>query len=281
MRFGAFSDGVGPGAPRVLRGKRAMRTADHLFFLEGFGFNVFAYASPASERLMKSAVTKTRLARQLSTCRCEGETPMSIAHRCLTIALLVSCCGLMYAASNRAVVETASLDGQPFQTNLNQVTNLRLHLRDGDFRIVASDSDDITIQTNGKNRELAKKMKVRLQRTGDSLDITFLNVPKNEFQVTIAVPKETNLYARMRAGDLSVDGVAGNKDLELVAGDLSIQVPDASDYGPVDLSVRFGDVSGRQFGDPKGLMGNSLKRDGSGKYRLHAHVFAGDLMLKR
>lgn len=204
---------------------------------------------------------------------------MSIPGRCLTIALLVSCCGLMYGASNRAV-ETASLDGQPFQTDLKRVTTLRLHLHDGDFRIVASDSDDITIHTDGKNRIQAKKMKIRLARKDDSLDITFSHVPKSECQITIAVPRQTNLYARMRAGDLSVDGIAGDKDLEVLAGDLSIQVPDAGDYGPVDLSVRFGDVSADQFGTPKGVMGNSLRRDGNGKYRLHAHVFAGDLTLR-
>ncbi|HXJ90798.1 MAG TPA: DUF4097 family beta strand repeat-containing protein [Candidatus Binatia bacterium] len=204
---------------------------------------------------------------------------MSIAGRWLTIALLVSSSGLMQAASTRAEVETASLDG-PFQTNLSRINNLRLHLRDGDFRIVGTDSREITIHTDGKNRALAGKMQVQLKRTGDSLDITFSHVPKNEFQVTIAVPRETNLFARMRAGDLSVDGIAGDKDLELLAGDLSIQVPDPTDYGPVDLSVRFGDVSAYQFGSPKGTVGNSLKRDGSGKHRLHAHVFAGDLLLR-
>ena len=205
---------------------------------------------------------------------------MSIAGRWFAIALLVSCCGLMHAASNRGEIETATLDGHAFQTDLNKISTLRLHLRDGDFRIVGSDSDQITIHAHGKNRALGKRMQVQLKRTGDSLDIVFSHVPKNEFQVTIAVPRETNLFARMRAGDLSVDGVAGDKDLELLAGDLSIQVPDAGAYGPVDLSVRFGDVSGRQFGSPKGSIGNSLKRDGNGRYRLHAHVFAGDLMLR-
>jgi hypothetical protein len=204
---------------------------------------------------------------------------MSVGGRWFAIALVVSCCGLTYAASTRSEVETAALDG-PLQTDLSKITTLRLHLRDGDFRIVPGDSDEITIHTEGKNRSLSKNMHVQLKRTGDSLDITFSHVPKNEFQVTIAVPRETNLFARMRAGDLSVDGIAGDKDLELMAGDLSIQVPDAADYGPVDLSVRFGDVSGDQFGNPKGWMGNSLKHDGNGKHRLHAHVFAGDLTLR-
>jgi hypothetical protein len=204
---------------------------------------------------------------------------MSVGGRWFAIALLLSCCGPTNAASTRSEVETPTLDG-PFQADLSRITNLRLHLRDGDFRIVGGNSDEITIHTDGKNRALSKNMHVQLKRTGDSLDITFSHVPRNEFQVTIAVPKETNLFARMRAGDLSVDGIAGDKDLELTAGDLSIQVPDPADYGPVDLSVRFGDVSGDQFGSPKGMVGNSLRSDGNGKHRLHARVFAGDLTLR-
>ena len=183
------------------------------------------------------------------------------------------------AASNETREESLPMEGRALQEDLPPITTLRLHLRDGDYRIVATDSDDITIRTDGKNREGAKKVKVLLKRTGDSLDITLTHVPKNECQVTIAVPRETNLYARMRAGDLTVAGVTGDKDLELLAGDLSIQT-DAAEYGPVDLSVKFGDVSGGQFGLPKGTVGNSLRHDGSGKYRLHAHVFAGDLTMR-
>lgn len=199
--------------------------------------------------------------------------------RWLTIGLLFSCWAFAYAASETRE-ETVALDGQPFQTDLTKIAAVRLHLRDGDFRIVGGDSDEITIRAEGKNAPLAKKMKVQIRRLGDSLDLTFLNVPKNELQVTISVPKETSLYARMRAGDLSVDGITGDKDVELMAGDLSIQITDAAEYGPVDLSVRLGDLSGGQFGDPKGVVGNSVKQAGTGKYRLHAHVFAGDLTLK-
>lgn len=204
---------------------------------------------------------------------------MSVA-RWFTIAALLGCCALATAGSNETREENLPLDGRALQSDLSPINNLRLHLRDGDYRIVASDSDDITIRTDGKNRDGAKKVKVLLKRSGDALDITLSHVPKNECKVTIEVPRETNLYARMRAGDLSVDGVTGDKDLELLAGDLTIQGTDSAEYGPVDLSVKFGDVHGEQFGSPKGVVGNSLRRDGSGKYRLHAHVFAGDLTLR-
>jgi hypothetical protein len=205
---------------------------------------------------------------------------MVITPRWLAVAALLGCC-VFVSASSTGTRESLSLSGHAVaQGELAPITTLRLHLRDGDYRIVASDSDDITISTDGKNREGAKKVKVLLKRNGESLDITLTHVPRNECQVTIAVPKETNLYARMRAGDLSVDGVAGDKDLELMAGDLTIRGSGAADYGPVDLSVKFGDVHGGEFGVPKGTVGNSLRRDGSGKYKLHAHVFAGDLTLR-
>jgi hypothetical protein len=84
----------------------------------------------------------------------------------------------------------------------------------------------------------------------------------------------------MRGGDLAVEEVHGDKDLELTGGDLIIGVGEPQEYSQVDLSVRFGGISGTQFGNPKGWLGNSLRTAGTGKYRLHAHVMAGDLVLK-
>jgi hypothetical protein len=176
--------------------------------------------------------------------------------------------------------ETTIFQPQGYETNLTSGSRLRLHLHDGDFRVVGSDSEKISIHVEGKNAELAKNIKIRLKRTGSAVDLTLSHVPKNELQVTIEIPRNSDLYARMRGGDLSVQGVEGDKDLELTGGDLTVQVGSPEDYSHVDLSVRFGDVSGTQFGDPKGWLGNSVRKDGSGKYKLHAHVTAGDLVLK-
>lgn len=176
--------------------------------------------------------------------------------------------------------ETTKLPPQGFETNLASGVNLRLHLHDGDFRIIGGDSDKLSIHVQGKNVELAKDIKVQLKRSGTDVDLTLSQVPKKELQVTIEIPKSTSLYARMHGGDLSIQDVVGDKDLELKGGDLTIQVGSPGDYSHVDLSVKFGDISGDQFGDPKGWVGNSLQKDGSGKYKLHAHVMAGDLVLK-
>jgi hypothetical protein len=197
--------------------------------------------------------------------------PFRIAAVCLLFASIGFC---------QAVKETSSLERQDFETKVASVTNLRLHLHDGDFRVVGSDSDKISIHVNGKNLELAKKIKIRIRRATGTVDLKLSHVPKNELQVTIKVPLSINLYARMRGGDLSVDAVRGDKDLELTGGNLTIGVGAPEEYSQVDLSVRFGDISGSQFGDPKGWLGNSVHKVGTGKYRLHAHVMAGDLMLK-
>jgi hypothetical protein len=61
---------------------------------------------------------------------------------------------------------------------------------------------------------------------------------------------------------------AARKDLELTAGDLTVQMGSAEDYYHVDLYVTYGDISGTQFGDPKGVVGNSLRKEDNGKYSL-------------
>jgi hypothetical protein len=180
----------------------------------------------------------------------------------------------------QASLEATKREPQTFQTNLASGANLRLHLHAGDFRVVGTDGERISIHVEGKNVQQAKKVKIQVTRSDGAVDLKLSHVPKNELQVTIEIPKSTNLFARMRGGDLTVEGVEGDKDLELTGGDLTIQVRSPQEYAHVDVSVRFGDVSGTQFGEPKGWLGNSVRKEGTGKYRLHAHVMAGDLVLK-
>ncbi len=184
------------------------------------------------------------------------------------------------AAFCQTAQETTLLGRQAFETNLASGTNLRLHLHIGDFRIVGTDAEKISVRVAGKNLEHAKEIKIQVARSDGTVDLKLSHVPKDEPEVIIEIPRFTNLYARMRGGDLSIEDVAGDKDLELTGGDLTIQVGSPEDYSHVDLSVKFGDVSGSQFGDPKGWLGNSVRKDGNGKYRLHAHVMAGDLILR-
>jgi hypothetical protein len=200
---------------------------------------------------------------------------MNAALRLLVISLLLSVPALCQTEH-----EIPSLQRQIFDASLASGAKLRLHLYEGDYRIVGSDAERISIHVAGKNVEQAKQVKIQVVHPDGAVDLKLSRLPKKDLQVTIEIPRSTNLYARMRGGDLAVEGVVGDKDIELTGGDLTIQVGSPEDYSHVDLSVRFGDVTGDQFGDPKGWLGNSVHKNGNGQYKLHAHVMAGDLKLK-
>jgi hypothetical protein len=87
----------------------------------------------------------------------------------------------------------------------------------------------------------------------------------------------------MFAGELDLDHVDGNKDLQIHAGQMTITLPNAADYGPVDTSVTTGDIEASPFGVSKGGLFRSfrtataLHSNAAGKYSLYAHVGAGEL----
>lgn len=47
--------------------------------------------------------------------------------------------------------ERTNLQYQKFEANLTSGASLRLHLREGDFRVIGSDSERISVRVEGKN----------------------------------------------------------------------------------------------------------------------------------
>jgi hypothetical protein len=186
---------------------------------------------------------------------------------------------LASSAAAQEKIEVKDLQNHPFNVSFPTGKRLVMQLQSGDFRIIGSDESRIVVHFRGANAEKARKLTVRLALAENESDLRVSGGPKNNLQITIEIPRATDLKLRMPGGDLDVEGVRGNKDISLVGGDLTIGVGNPQDYGRVDASVRFGDVQGDMFGEPHGWMGESVKSNGPGKYRLHAHVFAGDLTL--
>jgi DUF4097 and DUF4098 domain-containing protein YvlB len=98
-------------------------------------------------------------------------------------------------------------------------------------------------------------------------------------RISIRIPKNSGIYVRVPAGDVTVEGISGDKDIELHAGDLSIHIGNPEDYSHVDASVSAGDVDAAPFGESRSGLFRSFTKSGSGKYKLHAHVGAGDVTL--
>ena len=183
-------------------------------------------------------------------------------------------------ASAQAWLELKDLQNHPFAAACPAESRLQLHLRSGDFRIVGSKENRITVRLDGRNAGNAQDLAVSFRQSGNDADLKIWGGPKNELQVIIQVPASSMLYIRMPAGNLAVEGISGDKDVELHAGDLSIAVGSAAEYGAVDASVVAGDLNASPFGEYHGGLFRSFERHGSGKYKLHAHVGAGDLTLR-
>lgn len=85
---------------------------------------------------------------------------------------------------------------------------------------------------------------------------------------------------RIPAGEVEVKDIAGNKDIELHAGELTIAVGSPAEYAQVAASVMTGEIEAEPFGESHGGLFRSFHKSGTGKYKLVAHVGAGELTLR-
>ena len=132
----------------------------------------------------------------------------------------------------------------------------------------------------GEERRSGARCKVSLKTLGNTGELRVHGGPHYDFRIEIFVPKTSDLYLRMPAGDAEVKGVVGNKDVEIHAGDLTLAVGAPEEYAFADASVLAGDLDAGPFGVSKDGLFRSFHKQGAGKYKLHAHVGAGDLTLK-
>jgi len=129
-------------------------------------------------------------------------------------------------------------------------------------------------------------------RDGDSPESVKINIaanhlriyggPYHDVRIRIEVPEKTNLVIRAAAGDMTVSGITGDKDVELRAGDLTIHGAPPELYRVAEASVMAGILNARAFGVVKdGLFRNFRKENTAGQYRLRAKLLAGDLTLNK
>jgi phage baseplate assembly protein gpV len=153
--------------------------------------------------------------------------------------------------------------------------SVRLDLSAGDYTIRGSLTDAVRVRWETRVGESASA-DVTVQ--GSRAAVRTYG-PRNKFRVSIDVPLRVDLDIELSAGDLTVNGVEGNKTLSMWAGDVTIEVGEADLYKRVDATVRAGEISARPFGKTTGGLFRSLHWQGAGKYTLDAKLTAGDLKL--
>ncbi|MGH9730673.1 MAG: hypothetical protein ACRD4A_03160 [Candidatus Acidiferrales bacterium] len=200
---------------------------------------------------------------------------------CLSLLLFIP--SLMWAQDNRTTSETGA---DHFTTVFPSGGQLRMHIRSSGVRITGTDENKIQIHFSCPNTDDLGNVRVAFEKNGNRGDLDITGGPNNNFQITIELPRSSDLYVRMFAGELDINGITGNKDLQIHAGDLELSLDNPGDYAPVDLSVTTGDLEARAFGVSKGGLFRSfrtntaLHKNAAGKYSLHAQVGAGDLTVE-
>jgi len=160
---------------------------------------------------------------------------------------------------------------------------VHVRLSVGDLHIRRGDSDKIRLHYTVKSwREShVKDAHVDIDVHGRDANIEF-HAPTSgntQFDVELEVPQNTNLEVHEKVGDLRIEEIEGDKDLELGVGDIRVAFGRAA-YHLVRASTSIGDVNTSTGDVSAGLLGKTLKYHGDGKYELRAHVSIGDITLE-
>ena len=160
---------------------------------------------------------------------------------------------------------------------------VHVRLSVGDVHIKRSDSNQIRLHYTVKSRREShvKDAHVDFDIRGRDAHIEF-HAPSGgntQFDVELELPQSTSLDVHEKVGDLTVENLEGDKDLELGVGDIRVAAERAA-YHLVRASAGIGDVNSDGYGETSGWLGKTLKYRDEGKYELHAHVGVGDITLE-
>jgi hypothetical protein len=158
---------------------------------------------------------------------------------------------------------------------------IRMHLEAGGYTIRPTNAANIVVTYHANSESDLRQVKVEIKPGPSTAEVYVRETPNHNFSAVIEVPRRSNLWVRLSAGQLTVEAVEGDKNLEIRAGQMEVEVPDPDAYGHRDASVIAGAIGAEAFNVSKGGMFRSFEQNGPGKFRLHAHVMSGEIDLRR
>jgi hypothetical protein len=167
-----------------------------------------------------------------------------------------------------------------FEAQIPPRARVALYIRSGDIRIIGSEDRRLSVDISGKNKDRIDDLRYRFTSSSGSADLRVSGGPRNDLTIEVHVPGNSELYARIPAGDVTIENVNASKDVAVHAGDLTIYVGNPADYSCVEASVIAGDLEASPFGESHSGLFRSFKKSGNGKFTLRAHIGAGDLTLR-
>lgn len=169
---------------------------------------------------------------------------------------------------------------------------LRFEFPVGELHVKATDGDEVRVELQvrcrrGSTAECQEKTRrLRLEHTNEKgyLRIQVEGYPKFEtkgftLEALVLVPRGLSTKVDMGVGELEVDGLSGDLDVELGVGEATILAPRAS-VREVTVEVGIGDANVRSNGNrssSRGFLGREVKwNEGTGTSRIELSVGIGE-----
>jgi hypothetical protein len=187
---------------------------------------------------------------------------------------------LVVAALSGGGLDAQTREADRLTTPFKAGGNAFLKLSAGGYRIAGADDDQIRIRWHTQDPD--DMGSVRVEATVDGKDATIrTRGPMDNFEVTIELPRRTNLTVRLSAGELDVRDIQGSMDIDAWAGEINVRVGDAASYRRVHTSVTVGEIDALPFRISKGGFFRAFTADGKGPYDLRVKLFAGEVKIIR
>ena len=172
--------------------------------------------------------------------------------------------------------------GQTLDAPLRPRAVLTVHSRPAGLEIVGTDQAAIHVSCTSGDEGDAQRIRIRFKGNQDDETLTIAGDLRkgDNVRVRIEVPRKTSLRVEMSAGEVKVEEIAGDKEINLYAGQITISSTRAWDYRKVDVSVTIGEVNAPVYGAQKGGFFRGItKENANGEFSLHAHVLTGQIDL--
>jgi hypothetical protein len=164
----------------------------------------------------------------------------------------------------------------PVEAKFSPGGRIRMDLCSGGIDLVGTDEPVVRVSYHPPGGDI----RVRIEVSGKRADLRLSECPSNNFRARIELPRSSALRVRMFAGQLTVDDVTGDKDMELTFGQIIIDAGKPENYARVTASVNSGSIDADTFNIHKGGLFRSFDHSGPGNLRMHAHIGAGQIEIR-
>ena len=154
-----------------------------------------------------------------------------------------------------------------------------MKINQGEVDVVGVDEDRISVSWQGGARGAEGGAKVRLERLDGNRATLVLDSWEDHVRYRIQVPRHSDVAIHMRAGELKVSGIVGSMDVDLLAGEMSLRLPEPSRYKAVSASVTAGQLTARPWRTDASGLWRSFNARGEGDLELRARLIAGELTI--